>query len=260
VAVDAHCHLDPELPIDRLVAAMDAGGIDRAVLIPAAQEPIGRVGAAGPAIFRACMEVPPLRMPMYRVARRAGGLRPYAEPDNDGALAAARAYPERFLPFAFVNPALGTRALEELDRVVSLGAAGVKLHLWFHGYRLPEALPVLRRAASRGLPVLAHLGFGPAEDVAAVLDAVPGLKLILAHAGMPHFERLWAVDRVWFDVAAPQLVGSRMRERLVRAVGPARVIFGSDAPIGIRAGSDYRYAPPPLPDRAMGANLESLLA
>lgn len=259
MAVDAHCHLDPELPLDRLVSAMDAGGIDRAALIPAAQAPIGRVGAAGPAIFRACMEVPALRMPIYRIARRSGGLEPHLQPDNDGVLAAARARPDRFLPFSFVNPALGDGALDELDRTTALGAVGVKLHLWFHGYRLPDAVPVLRRAAAKGMPVLAHLGFGPAEDVATVMDAVPGLKLILAHAGMPHFERLWGLERVWFDVAAPQLVGKRMRERLVNAVGPAHVIYGSDAPVGIRDGKGYRYALPPLPDRAIGANLESLL-
>jgi predicted TIM-barrel fold metal-dependent hydrolase len=110
------------------------------------------------------------------------------------------------------------------------------------------------------MPVLAHLGFGPADDVGHVLAEVPKLKLILAHAGLPHFERLWGLKRAWFDVAAPQLVGKRMRERLVRGVGPSRVIYGSDAPVGIRDGAAYRYATPSLPDRAMGANLESLLA
>src|SRR5260221_3656090 len=189
VVTDAHAHLDPELPLDGLVKAMDAGGIDRAVLIAAAQRPVGAIGAAGPAFFRGCMAVPPLRMPMYRIARRR--LQPLAMPDNDAVYSAARAHPDRFLPFTFLNPALGDRAHEELDKGLANGARGVKLHAWFHEYRLPDAMPLLQRCAQHGLPVLAHLGFGPAEDVTATLDRVTGLKLVVAHAGLPHFERLW---------------------------------------------------------------------
>src|SRR5205823_5144146 len=135
---------------------------------------------------------------------------------------------------------------DELDRCMERGARGLKLHLWFHRYRLPDALPVLERAASARLPVLAHLGFGPPEDVEMVLEKVPSLKLILAHAGIPHFERLWRLPGVLFDVAAPQLVSRGTIKRMVAAVGPSRVVFGSDAPVGIRAragGYPYDTAP-----------------
>jgi len=257
MVTDSHCHLDPELPADRLLAAMDAGGIDRAVLIAAAQEPIGKIGRAGPAFFRGCMAMPALRMPMYRVARRAGGLVPLAQPENGSVYAVARAHSDRFIPFAFLNPRAG--ADDELDRALAEGARGVKLHAWFHGFRLPEALPVLKRCAENDLPVIVHLGFGPASDVEHVLDEVPSLKLVVAHAGLPLFGKLWTTPRVFFDVAAPQLVSRRVIRRLLQRVGPGRVLFGSDAPIGIRSDGTHRYDPPPLPDRAMGANVESLL-
>ena len=93
-----------------------------------------------------------------------------------------------------------------------------------------------------------------------VLEKVPSLKLILAHAGIPHFERLWRLPRVLFDVAAPQLVSLGTIKRMVAAVGPSRVVFGSDAPVGIRArGGGYRYNPPPLPSRCFGDTLASVL-
>jgi hypothetical protein len=258
VILDGHAHVEPELAVEDLVAAMDAAGIAQAVLIGAAQEAIGPINPLGPPIFHACMRVPALRMPIYRVARNT--MHQQRRPDNTVVFQAARAHPGRFLPYAFVNPLLGNDAHDELDRCLERGARGLKLHLWFHRYRLPEALPILSRAADAGLPVLAHLGFGPAEDVSIVLEQLPKLKLILAHAGIPHFEQLWRLPRVLFDVAAPQLVSRGTIRRLLGAVGPARVVFGSDAPVGIRARRGaYRYDPPALPSRCFGDTLASVL-
>lgn len=255
--VDAHLHLEPELSADRLLGLMDSAGVDRACLIAAAQVPLGRIRRRT-TFFRTCMEIRPLRRPMYRLATR---LRPPAHlrPDNEPVFAAARAHPDRFLAFAFVNPALD-EAHDELDRRLAEGARGVKLHPWFHDYRLIDALRVLKRCEAAGVPVLAHLGRGPAADVHAALDACPRLKLILAHAGIPHFEQLWRLPRVLFDVASPRtLVSNRMIRRLVGAVGPERVVFASDGPTGLRDDGGYSYPEPPIPDRALGENLIALL-
>ncbi|MGH9013989.1 MAG: amidohydrolase family protein, partial [Acidimicrobiia bacterium] len=204
-----------------------------------------------------------LRLPMYRLAVRSGRLRPYERPNNDPVFEVARAHPERFIPFVFLNPTLGEEAHDELDRGLAAGAHGVKLHAYFHGYRLTDALPLLDRCEARGLLVLVHLGFGPPEDVAAVVDACPDLKLIVAHAGMPHFERVWRLDRVLFDVAGLWggigMLPQRLVGRLLDAVGPDRVIYGSDGPSGLRVEGGHRYELPPLPDQAMGANFLRLL-
>lgn len=258
--VDAHLHLEPELPLPRLIETMERGGVDRAVLIAAAQEPLGAVRRRM-TVFRRCMEIPPLRMPLYRFATRVRP-RPHLRPDNGAVFEAARSHPDRFFPFAFLNPALGDEAHDEFDRRLTEGARGVKLHPWFHDYRLTDALPLLRRCEAAGLPVLAHLGLGPAEDVAEVLERCPKLKLVLAHAGLPHFERIWALPRVFFDVASPRtLVSRRTIERLLGAAGAARVVFASDGPIGLRRNGAHAYRDETgLPDRSMGPNLEALLA
>lgn len=257
MTTDAHVHLEPELSVTDLLDAMDAAGIDQAVLIAAAMVPAGPLPKLGLTVFHACMRMRPLRQPMYGLATQRRP-RPHLRPDNAPTFDAARQHPGRFIPFAFLNPVLGEEALDELDRRLGDGARGVKLHPWCHDYRLPAALPILRRCEGAGLPVLVHLGPGPSSDVAAVLDACPRLKLVVAHAGIPHYEPLWQLERVYFDVAGP-LVSAGMRKRLLRAVGPARVLYGSDAPVGIRSPDGHRYDFPSLPDSVMGDNLLALL-
>jgi predicted TIM-barrel fold metal-dependent hydrolase len=263
VIVDSHAHLEEELPVERLVEAMDRAGIDRAVLLAAAQQKIPSIPKAGTALLRGCLRVDVLRMPVYRIARKNRRLKPLARPDNDSVFDAAKAFPDRFIPFAFLNPTLRQEAHDEFDRTVAAGARGVKLHPWLHDYRLTDATLLIQRCEAAGLPVLAHLGLGPAEDVEEVLDRFPKLKLVLAHGGIPHFDRLWRLPRVRFDVALRALVSESTVRRMIDAVGPDRVIFGSDAPAGLRVGpgpeSGHRYEVPPLPDRAMGDNLAAIL-
>ena len=257
--VDSHAHLEHELPAGELVLAMDRTGIDKAVLLAAAQEKIPSIPKAGTALLRGCLHISPLRIPAYWIARKNKRVQPFPRPDNDSVLQAAREHPDRFIPFAFLNPALGQEAHDEFDRTVAAGARGVKLHPWLHDYQLIDAIPLLKRCEERALPVLAHLGLGPPEDVEAVLEACPKVKLILAHGGIPHFDRLWRLPRVRFDVALRALISEATVRRMLDAVGPGRVLFGSDAPAGIRADGGHRYQLPQLPDRAMADNLLSLL-
>ncbi|MGH9012454.1 MAG: amidohydrolase family protein [Acidimicrobiia bacterium] len=261
--IDAHCHLEPELDAHALVDAMDDAGVNLAVVFAAAHAPV-TFPSIGPRIHRACMSFRPLRLPMYRLAVNSRRLKPYERPRNAPVFEVARAHPERFIPFVFLNPTLGDAAHDEFDRGVAAGVQGVKLHAYFHGYRLTDALPLLERCEARRLPVLVHLGFGPPEDVAAVVDACPDLTLILAHAGMPHFERVWRFERVLFDLAGLWggigLLPQRLVGRLLQAVGPDRVIYGSDAPSGLRVEGGHRYEFPPVPDQVLGENFTRLIS
>ena len=111
--VDSHAHLEHELPAEKLVEAMDRAGIDRAVLLAAAQETIPSIPRTGTALLRGCLRIEPLRIPVYRIARKNRRLKPFIRPDNDSVLEAAKGHPERFIPFAFLNASLGTEAHDE---------------------------------------------------------------------------------------------------------------------------------------------------
>jgi hypothetical protein len=169
---------------------------------------------------------------------------------------AARRHPQ-IIPFGTLHPA-GPVA-EHLELMTGLGIKGVKLHPFLQRFGLdePQTLDMLRLVAEAGLPVtmdtlftqglvaakphLAWLqeafGFSGAapEQVAAAARAVPGLKLIAAHGGCLYgwdrLEPLLELDNVYFDLS--YLKGLLPPERvveLVRAKGPERVLYGSDAP------------------------------
>ncbi|MEM9491113.1 MAG: amidohydrolase family protein, partial [Myxococcota bacterium] len=99
--------------------------------------------------------------------------------------------------------------------------------------------------------------------------------LIFAHAGMPHYRRMWpdiAKNRnLSVDVSSPYL-SERLIRQAVRVIGPERTLFGTDAPYGFPDSDDtYDYTHikgwvERLPcrateiDRIFGDNVERLLA
>jgi hypothetical protein len=203
-----------------LVAAMAEAGVDRMVLLPVTG----------------------------KAERTADLIRWSAE--------AARRHPQ-IIPFGTLHP--GGRVAEDLALMTGLGLKGVKLHPFIQRFALdaPQTLKMLRLIAEAGLPVtmdtlfnqglvaakphLAWLrqvfGFAGAapEQVAAAARAVPGLRLIAAHGGCLYgwdrLEPLMGLDNVYFDLS--YLKGLLPPERvveLVRAKGPERVLYGSDAP------------------------------
>ena len=74
---------------------------------------------------------------------------------------------------------------------------GVKLHPHWHGWPLTDAIPIAQRCEELGLPILIHLGFGARGAWRVLADAAPRLRLIFAHAGIPHYDRLWGAIRGW---------------------------------------------------------------
>ena len=86
---------------------------------------------------------------------------------------------------------------------------------------------------------------GRLKCLPVLADACPRLRLIFAHAGIPHFDRMWGAirddRRLWFDVSSPYLDEALVRDA-VAAVGPERVLYGTDAPYGFHdpdGGYDY---------------------
>lgn len=143
--------------------------------------------------------------------------------------------------------------LTELEAGVAQGARGIKLHpasnrFYPHDRRLWS---VYQRAQELGLPIVSHSGkfimtpgssdFSHPRQFAQVLAAFPKLTLVLAHAGLGFFDAASEIARsypnAFFDCCvainssqAPPHLSDEEAANLIRALGPDRVMFGSDYP------------------------------
>lgn len=163
------------------------------------------------------------------------------EPDgyraaNDMVREAAASSNGRLFPFCRVDP--GDDALGEAERALDAGAVGIKLHPRTEGFTLdhPGLQPVFALAGERRLPVLCHAGRGiPALGRHAVeaCRSHPGMRLILAHAGISDLAWIWRDARelanLYFDTAwwSPSDL-----QALLALVPPGQVLMASDAPYG----------------------------
>jgi len=155
---------------------------------------------------------------------------------NDGVLLAARVSDGRLVPFCRVDP--HDEPLAEAERSLDAGARGIKLHPRAEGFALslPAVADLCALAAERRVPVLVHAGRGiPAlgRDALVLCERVPGLSLVLAHAGVSDLSWLWrhapdhpglAFDTAWWSPV--DLL------TLFALVPPGQILFGSDAPYG----------------------------
>jgi predicted TIM-barrel fold metal-dependent hydrolase len=121
-----------------------------------------------------------------------------------------------------------------LELAAAGGARGLKLHPVAQRLRLesPDVAAAVRDATARGWPVTIHAGYGarpvagPAE---ALLDAAPGARLVLAHAGRGDAR---AVGRLL--ARRPDLLLDTALAALpdLVAAPPERLLLGSDRPYG----------------------------
>jgi predicted TIM-barrel fold metal-dependent hydrolase len=189
-------------PPGRVLALMDAAGIERGVIMPYVE--IDRNGAAQ-------LEL---------------GARHAAE------------HPGRFLLFARLHP--GARDASELleHAVRDLGYVGLKLHPVGSEVAPADELTVrlVRTAAALGVPTLFHCGDEPLTlpaDIGPLAERVPEAAILLGHAG-GYFHVAQAVEwaqrcpNLYLETSAtPDLTGLR---RALDTLGPSRLIFGSDGP------------------------------
>ena len=144
-------------------------------------------------------------------------------------------------------------AMAELERLASLGLKGIKLHPEYQGFFAdsPESVAVVKKAAELGLWVLLHagedIGMPPPVHCAPVhslrlCEAVPQARIILAHFGgyrqweqveeaLPELCRYTVLLDTSFCLPNERGEWDRFA-RLVRGIGPERVLFGSDSPWG----------------------------
>ena len=203
---------------ERMIADMDAAGIDKVVLLGEYRRT--HVGC---------------------VAR------------NDQALTILHRWPERVIAFAMVQPKAGQAALDELARCLDGGMAGVgELGPYAQDHRLadPDFLRVAEACIRHGIPLNLHTNeevghfypgkaTTPLRDFYRLASRYPELKLILAHWGgglffyelMPEVRR--TLRNVWYDTAASPLL-FRTREIFdvaLRCVDHRKLLYGSDYPL-----------------------------
>jgi predicted TIM-barrel fold metal-dependent hydrolase len=206
-AIDAHVHLGRDADGHRLDAAalmadLDRWGIAAAVCFaPNDPGPDGQFGAANAGVLEA--------------ARRAGG---------------------RIVPFCRVDPSR-PGAARAMDRAGAGGARGLKLHPVAQRLRPedPAVADVVREATARGWPVTIHAGYGArplAGPIGALLDAVPGARLVLAHAGRGDAR---AVARLVAERPGVMLDTSLAALADLVELPPQRLCLGSDRPYGEHA-------------------------
>lgn len=196
--LDFEVYLGPGGDPAELIALLDQAGIDRAVVMPRVQ----------------------------------------LRPDNRGLVAAVRGY-DRLIPCASVNPNFGEEAVQELRTAVTeWGMRGLKLMPPGFALNLlgPATLRVMAVARELAIPVTIHSGPPPGHplEIAALALRFPEVPIIMDHMGYR--------DYTGAAIAAAQLapniyLGTTLAafepgvvRAAVQAVGPTRVVFGSNAP------------------------------
>ena len=251
--IDVHAHFEPRMvDVEPMRAQMATYGVDKVVLIPTMNDPLPETPAGLLSVVRTllCSPAHSLADLINRAVMKDGNLKLkgkiyeiYSRPDNAQVAEVLRAYPELFLGWIFLNPRLPENQLDELEEWRAVpGYIGVKLHPHWHGWAIEEGAPIFARCEELGLPVLIHLGFGNKGDWRQIAERFPKLRVLFAHAAIPHFPRLWRkmkdYPNLYLDLSGPFLDEALVR-RAVAAVGPRRALYGTDAPYGFHIDHDF---------------------
>lgn len=159
---------------------------------------------------------------------------------------AASLQSDRIHCFGSVHP-LDADAPQEIARAKSLGLKGLKFHFDYQGVFMddPCMLPIYDTAAQLGLPVALHAGADPISPdivharpdmLAGIARRFPALTLVGAHLGSMRrynqaLEYYAGLENLYIDTSMSALYcDPAMFRRVINAVGPHRVLFGSDSP------------------------------
>lgn len=139
-------------------------------------------------------------------------------------------------------------AVQEAERIKSLGLYGVKFHSEYQKFAPNEErmFPVYEKIAELGLIAVFHGGWDPysadviratPQSFAALAEAFPQLTIVAAHLGglgmWDDVERYTAgkYENLWFDVGViSRYIEDEQLLRIIRKQGADKVLFGSDCP------------------------------
>lgn len=191
---------------DDLLGAMDAAGVEGAVVAPS-------------------------KPPTYALP-----------PANDAVLALAASQPGRLRALARVDPWRGRDAVAELRRTAANGAVGVLLHPWEECFSIadPVVTPVVAQADDLGLPVVIPGGYPWVSEALQIADLArrfPHVLFVVTNGAQLNMSGLAGVDVDRALAASPNIAvhGSGLYrqdflDNAIATIGPERVAFGSSAP------------------------------
>ena len=172
---------------------------------------------------------------------------------NDYLIDAVAKYPDRLVGLAGVNPAWRAKAVEEARRCAEAGLRGIgELHPDTQGYDLGDfdtMAPLMEIVREHGLIVTTHSsepvgheypgkGKTRPEVLWRFIRNFPDVPIVCAHwgGGLPFYglmpEVKEGLDRAYFDTAATSLLyDAWIFETVASAIGPERILMGSDYPL-----------------------------
>ena len=160
--------------------------------------------------------------------------------NNDDVVDAVQAYPDRIVPFVWVNPALDD-VEKKLDKYINQeGFKGIKMQPLFDSFVAddPVVYPVMDFARAYNVPVFIHCGHPPFSlpwSIALLAEQYPDVKVTMIHMGHGHGVYIDAslkmarrYNNLYLEMSGMPM-GSKIKEAY-ETVGSDRIMFGIDAP------------------------------
>lgn len=178
-------------------------------------------------------------------------------PINDFIAESVRQYPDKLLGFGALHPDYPD--IEgEVERIISLGLRGVKLHSDFQQFNIDDesAFRIYEACERAGLPILFHVGdnrydFSAPERLFRVVKRFPKLTVIGAHlAGWSKWDKgaaLFEHSGIYADCSSSLYAMSpEHAAELIRMIGVDHVMWGTDYPMWDAAEELERFDKLPL--------------
>lgn len=159
---------------------------------------------------------------------------------NDAVTDAFQSYPDKIVPFVWVNPALDD-VEKKLDRyILKEGFAGIKMQPLFDSFVAddPVVYPVMDFARQYDVPVFIHCGHPPYSlpwSIALLAEKYPDVRVTMIHMGHGHGVYIDAsikmakrYSNLYLEMSGMPM-GSKIKEAY-ETVGNDRIMFGIDAP------------------------------
>lgn len=255
--IDMHYHLDERMEsMDHLLDQMQTHRIDHIALVPPMVDPFHVEGLPEHLAKLVRNLLTGFWHPLGKVAyestvTKSGKFSILGKtynidrlPDNQLVARALAAHPDKFFGWIFINPS-AEEPIAVIEKYLgSPGWIGVKCHPFWHRYPVSLLKEAAALCVEKSLPLLIHLG-GKSEngDFRWLPENFPTLKIIYAHAGVPHYQKLWADAKnrknVYIDLSSPYL-DEPLRKNAVEAMGPGKCLYGTDGPFGY-PGADHLY-------------------